>query len=99
MIEVIDIEEGDIISSTGRKTQVIRKAIDEDLGILHLAMISLGSQSDGANGSGILATIRFRTANIEDVDFRFVHTQLVRPDAAYYHSTVIKLKPSEWHHL
>jgi len=81
LIEIVALEEGSFISSSGRKTQSIKNEIDLDKGQLSLAVVTLGSNQNAASGNGILASIRFKTSDIDAVAFNLMNSQLAKPNA------------------
>jgi len=80
-IEILSLEEAELLGSSDRKTHIINNKIDKQEGIFSLAIASLGAQINGARGDGILATVRFKTENLNKVTFGEQIVQLVRPDA------------------
>ena len=92
-IEILSIKKGDFLANTGRETLEVKNSIDEENGLLQIALGSLGNQLKGAEGDGELLRINYRkTIHTDQPDFELQWGQLARIDAVElpFKSTYIK---------
>jgi hypothetical protein len=81
VIEMLAIDKGKFLQSSNRKVQLVSSEINSDEGIVSMAVASLGAQILGADGTGVLATIKFEISNLSHLEIELINSQLVKPNA------------------
>jgi hypothetical protein len=80
-IEVLEIQEGAFVGSTGRERLELQKNINSEAGRLNYSITTLGSQTKGASGSGTLFRIKCRAHSSDFSPPNLAEGQIVRIDA------------------
>jgi len=96
-IEILSIEESDFLKNTGRETLEIKKEINQEAGLLNIAITSLGSYIDGAKGDGEILRIKYlKNAPFNHSDFELKNGQLARIDANVIPYKSSYIKENKW---
>jgi len=81
-IEILSVEEGSFLKDSGREILELLKKINQEKGLIEIAMASFSNKLNGVVGDGELIKIKYiKKGSSSQADFKLVKGQLARIDA------------------